>query len=108
MTERSLRGGIQGGKNIVNCVRVCKSDNVATLIQDLSAGAELVGKGVPSGIKLRSRICFGHKAALSEIRPGEGVIKYGEIIGCATEQIFPGEHVHVHNIESGRGRGDLG
>ncbi len=94
-------------KNIANCVRVCKGDNVATLIQNLPAGSELAGKDVPSGIKLRSQIRFGHKAALTEIKPGEGVIKYGEIIGCATEQILPGEHVHVHNIESGRGRGDL-
>jgi altronate dehydratase small subunit len=34
------------------------------------------------------------------------VIKYGETIGLATSDISPGEHVHVHNVEGQRGRGD--
>ena len=34
------------------------------------------------------------------------VRKYGEIIGLATKDIQQGEYVHVHNIESCRGRGD--
>ena len=34
-------------------------------------------------------------------------MKYGQPIGRATAAIAPGEHVHVHNIESLRGRGDL-
>jgi altronate dehydratase small subunit len=35
------------------------------------------------------------------------VRKYGEDIGLATVKINPGDHVHTHNIESQRGRGDL-
>lgn len=35
------------------------------------------------------------------------VIKYGEIIGKASVEIRKGQHVHVHNLESLRGRGDL-
>ncbi|VFS54652.1 Uncharacterised protein [Leminorella grimontii] len=34
------------------------------------------------------------------------VYKYGESIGRATQAIELGEHVHVHNVESERGRGD--
>ena len=30
----------------------------------------------------------------------------GQVIGRAMRAIAVGEHVHVHNIESGRGRGD--
>ncbi|MBV5349995.1 UxaA family hydrolase, partial [bacterium] len=52
------------------------------------------------------RITFGHKFALRLIKTGEPVIKYGETIGLATKDILPGQHVHVHNLESCRGRGD--
>lgn len=42
----------------------------------------------------------GHKIALSLIKQGENVIKYGYPIGFATEDIQPGSHVHVHNIKT--------
>ncbi|MDQ6598863.1 SAF domain-containing protein [Bacillus salipaludis] len=38
--------------------------------------------------------------------PGEDILKYGEVIGLATTDIEPGEHVHIHNLEGKRGRGD--
>jgi len=31
------------------------------------------------------------------------VIKYGTSIGVATDDVRPGEHVHVHNLRSVRG-----
>ncbi len=34
------------------------------------------------------------------------VYKYGESIGRATQEIKSGDYVHVHNVESERGRGD--
>ena len=37
----------------------------------------------------------------------EQIIKYGEEIGVATHEIKRGEYVHVHNLDSMRGRGDL-
>lgn len=42
----------------------------------------------------------GHKFALKEIAKGEYVIKYGEIIGKATQDIACGEWVHTHNVKS--------
>ena len=42
----------------------------------------------------------GHKFALREICKGEYVIKYGEIIGRATQDIAQGEWVHTHNVKS--------
>jgi altronate dehydratase small subunit len=33
--------------------------------------------------------------------------KYGQMIGRASAAIAAGEHVHVHNVEGVRGRGDL-
>ncbi len=52
-------------------------------------------------------IPFGHKISLSDISKGMQVIKYGQIIGKTSMAINKGQHVHVHNLESLRGRGDL-
>ncbi|MBO5737433.1 MAG: altronate dehydratase, partial [Clostridia bacterium] len=46
------------------------------------------------------QIPAGHKYALREISEGEYVIKYGEIIGRATQKIAKGEWVHTHNVKS--------
>lgn len=40
----------------------------------------------------------GHKYALTDIKEGEHIIKYGQSIGHAIENIKKGEHVHTHNI----------
>lgn len=42
----------------------------------------------------------GHKYALTDIKAGENVIKYGFPIGHATCDIFKGEHVHTHNLKT--------
>ena len=42
----------------------------------------------------------GHKTALCRIKKGEDVIKYGYPIGCATEDINEGDHVHSHNMKT--------
>ena len=52
-------------------------------------------------------IAYGHKIALMDIATGDTVLKYGLSIGSATCDIKAGEHVHAHNVESNRGRGDL-
>ena len=46
------------------------------------------------------KIPAGHKYALRDIPIGEYVIKYGEIIGRATQDISKGEWVHTHNVKS--------
>jgi altronate dehydratase small subunit len=57
-------------------------------------------------LTLRSDIPFGHKFALRAIATGARVVKYGEVIGVATRPIAAGDHVHVHNVDGLRGRGD--
>ncbi len=42
----------------------------------------------------------GHKYAIRDIKCGENVIKYGNPIGHATEDIKKGEHVHTHNLKT--------
>ena len=46
------------------------------------------------------KIPAGHKYALRDIKTGEYVIKYGEIIGRATSDIAKDEWVHTHNVKS--------
>lgn len=85
------------------------NDNVATALKDLEEGVSIqveVKKRKLEIIPLVP-IPFGHKIALQTIQQGADVIKYGEVIGRATQLIEPGQHVHIHNVESKRGRGDL-
>jgi len=84
-------------------------DNVATALADLEVGTSLeleVGDKLLT-VKLTAAVPFGHKFSLARIELGAPVIKYGEVIGTATRTIAPGDYVHVHNVASTRGRGDL-
>ena len=47
-------------------------------------------------------IPFGHKVAIRSIEVGDDVIKFGAPIGAATQDIVPGQQVHVHNVRSAR------
>lgn len=84
-------------------------DNVATALTSLKAGdtLELEIDGQKKVIKLGADVPFGHKLSLTRIEPNSPVVKYGEVIGISTAPIEPGDYVHVHNIASARGRGDL-
>lgn len=85
-----------------------EKDNTATAVEAIDAGASVVVSvaGQEVAVAVKHNIPFGHKFALCAIEPGASVVKYGETIGYATKPIAGGEHVHVHNLESGRGRGD--
>lgn len=86
-----------------------ENDTVATTVKNLKKG-DLVDFdmfGEQKSIKLNHDIPFGHKFAIENIGKDEDVFKYGESIGLATEDIKVGDYVHVHNLVSGRGRGDL-
>ncbi len=86
------------------------ADNVATALADLPAGdlAESVLDDRQVLVALVEDIPLGHKFATRPIGLGQEVIKYGEVIGRAIQYIAAGSHVHVHNVESLRGRGDWG
>ncbi|MEM7023659.1 MAG: UxaA family hydrolase [Pseudomonadota bacterium] len=90
-------------------IAVHEHDSVATALSDLSEGEVVtVGRGTETlPIQLRAPIAFGHKLALDAFQPGDPIVKYGQVIGRATQAIAPGDHVHVHNLEGTRGRGDL-
>ena len=85
------------------------SDNVATALVDLDAGRTITADRESGAVTVRAQepIVFGHKLALVPLATGAPVYKYGEVIGVASAAIPAGAHVHVHNVESQRGRGDL-
>jgi altronate dehydratase small subunit len=85
-------------------------DNVATALDNLKTGdtLELEVGGQKQPVTLKADVPFGHKLSLSRIETNSPVVKYGEVIGLSTAPIEPGDYVHVHNVASGRGRGDLG
>ena len=86
-------------------------DNVATVFEEgVTAGTQVVvadAAGNRTVHTVADDIPFGHKFALRDIAQGELIIKYGEEIGVASRDIAQGTYVHVHNLDSMRGRGDL-
>jgi len=94
----------------IDAIMIKAEDNVATALRDLKREEEAtvsVGEARKT-IRLVEDIPFGHKFAVCRINPGDRIIKYGEVIGRATQSIEQGAHAHIQNIESLRGRGDLG
>ncbi|MEN6412030.1 MAG: UxaA family hydrolase [Veillonellales bacterium] len=83
-------------------------DNVATATADIKKGSQVsmfvAGRDV--SVVVLADIPFGHKFAIRDIPCRQHVLKYGESIGLSTADIRSGDYVHVHNVESERGRGD--
>jgi len=89
---------------------VYATDNVGTAVLEAIHTGDHVGcNGERSDLEVIALdpIAYGHKIALMDIAQGDTVLKYGLSIGSASRDIKEGEHVHDHNVESNRGRGDL-
>jgi altronate dehydratase small subunit len=84
------------------------NDSVAVALSDIPEHTVVTVKADEINITVRilEPIRFGHKFAVKPIEQGENIIKYGEVIGAAVVAIQEGAHVHVHNLEGKRGRGD--
>jgi altronate dehydratase small subunit len=89
----------------IEAIILNREDNVATAVRHLKSG-EVITVEKDTGVVLLQDIQAGHKFALRDIESGDEIIKYGEVIGQATARIKAGEHVHIHNVEGLRGRGD--
>ncbi len=74
-------------------------DNVAVAKSDLAAGTQLTVMGRP--VTLKAKVLTGHKFAFVAVAKGEKLIKYGAPIGVASQDIAPGDYMHIHNVESG-------
>jgi altronate dehydratase small subunit len=96
-------------KQIYKTVMMKPHDHVAVALEPIPAGSfvTVTCQGKTFSVNLKELIDFGHKFAVVPIAKGSDIRKYGEVIGIATRDISPGEHVHIHNLEGKRARGDL-
>lgn len=78
-------------------VQLNSRDNVVIALRDLEPGEALSAWG----IVVQSAILQAHKVASQPISKGEHILRYGQIIGQATQGIAAGEHVHVQNLGMG-------
>jgi SAF domain len=86
-------------------LRLKDDDDVAVALRPLVPGQTLRFSG--NSVAVAAEIPTGHKFAVRPISAGALIRKYGQVIGRATDAIAAGHHVHVHNVEGTRGRGDL-
>jgi altronate dehydratase small subunit len=70
----------------VDAIMIKEEDNVATALRDLSRdeNAEVSMGDKRVAIHIQEPIAYGHKFAVRDIKRGENIIKYGEVIGRAT------------------------
>jgi len=73
-------------------------DNVVVACRALSAGETIDAAGVP--LEVVSSVALGHKLARVSLLAGDKVRRYGSTIGSMTQDAAPGEHVHLHNLQS--------
>lgn len=77
------------------------TDNVATALCPLAPGeTRLLGDASQSAVEAVTDVPVGHKIALRDIAQGEMIVKYGVVIGRATQDIPAGSWVHLHVMHS--------
>ncbi|WP_265500649.1 UxaA family hydrolase [Paracoccus beibuensis] len=84
-------------------LRLHDHDNIIVALRPVTPGMTLTGD-----VTAAEAVPAGHKIAVRAVARGEPVLKYGQIIGTATQAIAPGEHVHVQNLGMGAHRQDYG
>ncbi|HUL00312.1 MAG TPA: UxaA family hydrolase [Nitrospirota bacterium] len=92
----------------IQAIMMKSADNTATVLEIIEPNSDVLldNAGKMISIHVIEKIPFGHKFATKDIAKGESIVKYGESIGIASQNIAAGQHVHIHNMESKRGRGD--
>lgn len=76
-------------------IRLHPDDDVVVACYALSPGDTLDSE--PTAVV--DPIPSGHKVATHAIPAGQRVLRYGQVIGVATQDIQAGAHVHVHNLD---------
>ncbi len=76
-------------------IRLHPQDQVVIAAAALRSGQSLCDE---LSTTIQQDIPAGHKLCVRRVAAGEKVLKYGQPIGVATQDIAPGEHVHCHNL----------
>ena len=84
-----------------------KRDNVGVVVvENLQAGDEMycivTEDDSDFTLRVKQDVPIGHKVALTDLKEGDTIIKYGEDIGRFITPVATGEHVHVHNLKPKR------
>ena len=74
-------------------VRLDRADTVVTSTRSLALGT------LVDVVSTTASIPSGHKVATARMGPGDPVRKYAQLIGYASCDIMPGDHVHTHNVD---------
>src|SRR5436190_766211 len=75
-------------------IRLHQNDDVVIARQQLVGGTTLLDEK----LTIVGLVPPGHKVATRAIRSGEPVKRYDQVIGFASRDIAPGEHIHLHNL----------
>jgi altronate dehydratase len=85
----------------VTAFQIDYSDNVATALEEIQPGpVTLRGDASEKKMTAVTAVPAGHKIAVRDIADQEDIVKYGVVIGRATQAIPKGSWVHLHNIRS--------
>ena len=77
----------------MNFIRLDRADTVITATRILALGT------LVDGVLTTAQIPSGHKVATIQMALGDPVRKYSQLIGYASCDIMPGDHVHTHNVD---------
>jgi altronate hydrolase len=78
-------------------IRLHGNDDVLIATQQLLPGTRIAHEN----LAIATLVPAGHKVAAHDIKAGEAVRRYNQIIGFATSDIAAGQHVHSHNLGMG-------
>jgi len=78
-------------------IRLHPDDDVVIALDQLVSGTTIASENVA----VAGLIPPGHKMAVRAVSAGAAVRRYGQIIGFASRDIQPGQHVHTHNLSMG-------
>ena len=73
-------------------IKLSDADNIVLALEPLKPGETL------AGVEAMARVPRGHKMAVRKIRKDDPIVKYGQTIGFAREDIAAGDWVHEHNV----------
>ena len=80
-------------------IKTSPQDNVAIAVTGIPKGSTVT---IPDNgnVVTNQEVPLGHKIALEPMPKGANIIRYGEVICSAKENIKAGDWVHVHNTVS--------
>lgn len=93
---------------VSEAIQLHSNDTIATVrrvLDDAVGNCEVQLGEERRMVELIAAVPFGHKLAVVRMNEGDSVIKYGQVIGLATEDIEVGSHVHTHNVTGARDTG---